>query len=62
MRSHHIEKHRADIIALWQANFGITLEEQRVEFMKTGLAVRYYLTPELAKDRSKFGQPALRSR
>jgi transposase len=39
MRSHRVEARRADILALWEANRDITLEELRVELSKIGLSV-----------------------
>ncbi len=39
MRSHHVEKRAGDILALWEANRDITLDELRCELAKTGLSV-----------------------
>lgn len=39
MRSHRVEKRARDILALWDANRDITLEELRAELSKIGLAV-----------------------
>ncbi len=39
MRSHHVEKRAADILALWEANRDITLEELRAELSEIGLEV-----------------------
>jgi transposase len=39
MRSHHVEKRATDILALWEANRDITLEELRAELSKIGLMV-----------------------
>jgi transposase len=37
MRSHHVEKRATDILALWEANRDITLEELRADLSKIGL-------------------------
>ena len=39
MRSHRVEEHATDILALWEANRDITLEELRAELSATGFAV-----------------------
>ncbi len=38
-RSHRVEAHKDEILALWEARKDITLEELRTELAKTGLAV-----------------------
>ena len=39
MRSHRVEEHRADILAIWEANRDITLEELRLAVADIGLTV-----------------------
>ena len=39
MRSHRVEKRASEILALWEANWDITLEELRAELSKAGFAV-----------------------
>ena len=39
MRSQRVEERRADILALWEANRDITLEELRLALADTGLAI-----------------------
>jgi transposase len=39
MRSHRVEKRAGDILALWQANRDITLEELRLALADIGLSV-----------------------